>query len=405
MHHIFADREAMHSLTSQLRTMISNNELRVIQQPPIGYVDYALWQARIFDEAEANTSKTALRTLLSGADVSPRRPSPHLANVAERDLGALPAVSTLRPAEGDALGTLATQLETTLPLLLHAIFSVLVTRLTGDEKATSGDTDMLLCHVVANREGHASLQNLIGCLDTSVPVAVRLREGETLRSLCARTRHAFAKTHRCVSSLPRGEWFGQVANDTGENQQAPLIERVAHINIIRTPPGNTSGQDTADIRAHPVRRVQKTRWGLLLRVTLPPTADKTPSVARVPGPSEPSGVHLSVFAEHRPLATSAHYCFVELLRKLLSEARDTVGNLPILELVDRIINRATFAATQVRRASTLVSPDTAGEAFIWDKLIARQQRWFEHDERCELRRDELNRFIGTAVNPFPFTQL
>lgn len=397
MHHIFADRVSMHCMASQLRAMISKAELSIVPKPPIGYVDYALWQSRILDIAETQQSETKLQTLLSRSDISQCRPILHLANETELDLGALPAFSTLRPAESEALGSLATQLETTLPLLLHALFSVLVARLTGDEQAICGETDMLLCHVVSNRESHASLRNMVGCLDTSVPVAVRLADGETLQSLCVRTRHAFAETHRCVSALPRGGWFGQGVNDSAENQQSSLFERVAHINIIRTPADDTREEDAADIRVHPLRRVQKTRWGLLLRVTLPP-----PNTA---SSSEPSGINVIAFAEHRPLATLAHYCFVGLLRTLLNEPRNTVGELPILDRVERIITRASFAAAQVRRASALLSPGTTGEAFIWDKLVARQQRWYEHNERCELHRDEFNRFIGTAANPFPFTQL
>ncbi len=292
MHHLFADRLSLHCLARQLRTMISKAELRVRQRPPIGYVDHAIWQHRLMDPAETQRARTRLKALLAGADVSPGRPRPALANEQALDLGTLPASSTLRPAEGAALGSLATRLETTLPLLLHALGSVLVTRLTGDEPAASGETDMLLCHVVSNRESHAALRDLVGCLDTSVPVAVRLAEGETLQSLCARTRHAFAETHRCVSSLPRGEWFGQAADDAGENRAIALFERVPHLNIIRVPPGDTHGEDAAGVRLHPVQRVQQTRWGLLIRVTLP-SPGTTTADGGASGPSTPSGIQVS----------------------------------------------------------------------------------------------------------------
>ncbi|MFT6736378.1 MAG: acyl-CoA synthetase (AMP-forming)/AMP-acid ligase II/acyl carrier protein [Kangiellaceae bacterium] len=404
MHHIFSDRVSMQSLTSQIRAMISKNELRVSQQPPIGYIDYALWQTRIAATSAIIQSQTRLNALLARANISPRMPMPVLANAEFFDLGELPAFSSLSCSQSDALESLATQLETTLPLLLHTLFSVLVTQLTGDEKAACGETDMLLCHVVSNRERHASLRTLVGCLDTSVPVAVSLNDGQTLRSLCVQTRLTFADTYQCVSSRARGQWLSPEASDGNENLAASLFERVPHINIIRSPHGDSHTNNDADIQEHPVQRAQKTRWGLLLRVTLPPS-DKNIIDGTKDGSFDSAAIRISAFAEHRPLASLAHYCFVGLLRALLSEPPQHRGELQILDQVNLVIKRAAFAAAQVRKTAAMVLPGSMGESFIYDKLLARQQRWYEHDERYELRRDQLNRFIGTAANPFPFTQL
>ncbi len=396
MHHIFADREAVHILTRQLRSMISTGQLHVAPKPALGYADYALWQASVSDGDEARKSKNALQALLAGADVSLRRPMPRLANAAERDFCPLPLVSSLREMDGAALGEVAARLGTTLPLLMHAIFSVLVARLTGDDQAISGATDVLLCHVVSNRERHASLRDLVGCLDTSVPVAVNLSDCDTLQSLSTRTRHAFAKAHAYVCSLPRGGWFGGIENASGENNEARLFERVAHVNITRTPASDAGGRNDVEMKVHAVQRVQQTRWGLLLRVTLPFSLEKTASRSE-----ESSGICVRVFAEHRALATSAHFCFVELMRALLAEPLEQVGEVPVLELVDRVM----VVARQVCRAAALAPPSTAGDAFIWNMLAKRQLRWYEHDENYDLRRDKFNRFIGKAANPFPFTQL
>lgn len=397
MHHLFSDRVSMRSLARQITGMISRGELQHPQAPAIGYFDYALWQNRILGEAEVERNQAKLADLLSGADTSSERPIPHLANEESLDLGSLPTSSTLRPVEGDILSSMAAQLETTLPLFLHSLFSVLVARLTGDSKALSGDADLLLCHVVSNRESDGSLRDLVGCLDTSIPVAVCLTNGETLQSLCAKTRHAFSEAHGYASRVPRGSWFGN-EGDAPAGSQPVLFERVPHLNVLYAPAEREEG-DSLDIKIHPVRRVQKTRWGLLLRISLP--------VAGTPGTSstEPSGITIQAFAEHRPLAILANDCFVRLLRELLSKAQNLVGEVTVLELIEDIIERVSFASAQVRRAAALVPSRSTREAFIWDKLVARQQRWYKHDERRELLRDESNRFVGTEANPFPFTQL
>lgn len=401
MHHAFADRIGMQSLAHQIRTMIARGDFRAPQQAAVGFLDHAVRQNEASDPADG--AEGELRALLAGADVSTSRPVPRLAETDALDLGERPAAaSTLRAAECDALEVLAARLETTLPLLLHALFSVLATRLAGDGKTASGETDMLLCHVVSNRERGAYLKNLVGCLDTSIPVAVRLSDEETVRSLCLRTRQAFAAAHRAASVLPRGRWLVGETTGAGRGTSPALFERVPHINIVRAPAAEPADGDLADIREHAVRRVQKTRWGLLLRVALPPSDG---GGLRGAGQGDRDGMRVSAHAEHRPLAIAAEYCFIALLRDLLGEPAERAGDLPILERVDGAIGRARFAAAQVRRAAALCPRSSGGQAFIYDKLVARQRRWYEHDERYELRRDDSNRFVGTAANPFPFTQL
>ncbi|MEP3107731.1 MAG: AMP-binding protein [Hyphomicrobiales bacterium] len=404
MHHIFSDRISMQNLARQIIEMIAKSEFSVTQKASIGYIDYAIWRSRFADGVEIRHSQKKLEALLAGANLSPNRPIPHLASKTTLDLGNLPTTSSLRPFESEALEKLAVQLKTTLPLFLHALFSVLVTRLTGNEQAASGETDMLLCHVVSNRERHASLKNLVGCLDTSVPVAVRLAKAETLDSLCSRTRRAFAEAYKYASDLPRGGWTSQETDEASATPWASLFEKVPHINIIRTPHGDQFGSNDLGIREHSVRRTQKTRWGLLLRVTLPHSESNRTNFKKNRGTNS-DGIRIKTFAENPAFANVAQYCFVELLRTLLSQPTEVIGDLPILEQIDLVVNRASFASTQVRNAAALVSSNKASDAFIYDKLVARQQRWYEHNERYELRRDEHNRFIGTAANPFPFTQL
>ncbi len=405
VHHIFADRHALNILRRQLLAMIETGQFQVSPKPSIGYADYALWQDRSSSGAEIKQAESKLRQLLKGADVSFNRAVPRLGSEALQDLNGIPPVSTFSEAESAALEALATRLGTTLPLLLHAVTSVLAARLTGDEQAISGETDVLLCHVVSNREGHEALREIVGCLDTSVPVAVNLKDCDTLKTLSTRTREAFAEAHECIGNLPRGGWFGEAGADTPGDHNGLLFERVGHINIIHRPSDQTDGRRALDIKVHPVRRTQQTRWGLLFRLTLPSSTKAFSTVEKEPQAVEPSGISLSVFAEDRPLAAAAHYCFTELMRALLRAPTETAGDARILELLNQTINHAAFAASQVRRTTALVPPSNQRDAFIWNKLVERQQRWYKHNEHFKLCRDEHNRFIGTPKNPFPFTQL
>lgn len=402
MHHVFTDRISMQSLARQLRSMIARGELRAAQAASITFVDHVVRQQGTAHPVADAAAGPKLRTLLAGADVSAGRPVPRLADPDALDLGERPAsASTLRAAECDALEAMASALDTTLPLMLHALFSALAARLCGDAGALSGEAYMLLCHVVSNRERGGYLKSLVGCLDTSVPVAVRLREGETLRSLCLRTREAFVDAYPAASHLPRGGWLGGEEAVAGPDRAAALFERVAHINILRASGVEAAGEGAADIREHPVRRAQKTRWGLLLRVTLPPSGGD----AWASDPDVRDGMRITAYAEHRPLAVAAEYCLVALLRDLLGQPAGRAGDLPVLDCVDRAVGRAAFAAGQLRRTGALVPRSGGGPAFIYEKLVARQKRWYAHDERFALRRDAHNRFVGTTANPFPFTQL
>lgn len=400
MHHAFVDREAIHSLARQLKEMISAKQMQAAP-PALRYADYARWDARNRNAIAVRDSQEKLQALLSRTDTSINRPPPRLAD-READPGALPSTSELHPAICHDLTVIAVQLGTTLPLLLHALFQVLAARLTGDRPGLSGESDLLLCHVISNRERFSSLRPLVGCLDTSVPVAITLNPGMTLQALATRVQKAFAQAFACAASLPRGEWFGQADGTREDEGPIRLFERVPHINILRRQPEEEEGEG---FRVHRIRRVQQTRWGLLLRVALPSQETGARLGTGAVSASADSSLGLSVLADDRPLAIAAHFCLVELIRALTGEPRNTVGNIRVLELVNRLVDRAVFAAGQVRRAAALVTPGSSAHPFIWSKLIERQRRWYEHDDRLQLRRDAHSRFIGTPFNPFPFTQL
>ena len=393
MHHAFCDRISMQSLARQIKEMIALGGVHSAKPPAIGYVDFANWQRKLAARAHSIQGFQSLGARLATRAGPPGRPTPRLMKPADFDVTDTPAVANLRPSESQALEGLAHRLGTTLPLLLHGVFSLLAARLTGDEGATDGTSDVLVCHVAANRERHVALKNLIGCFDTSVPVALRIGKAETLESFSKRTRRSFAQTYGAVSDFARGGWLAPDVSDPLSQHWPALLERVPHINIVRAPANDPRDDGACDIREHPVRRVQKTRWGLLLRVTLPRSDD-----------AKAEGMKIRAFAEDRALASVTQQCFVDLLHDLLSYPPAEAAQLPILDQVDRVIDRARFAAAQVRRAAALV-PKGSAAPFIYEKLVARQQRWYEHDARFDLCRDADNRFVGTAENPFPFTQL
>ena len=43
----------------------------------------------------------------------------------------------------------------------------------------------------------------------------------------------------------------------------------------------------------------------------------------------------------------------------------------------------------------------SAEAFIWQKMLERQRRWWEHGADSKPLRDECARFVPSAANPLP----
>ncbi|MGR3512707.1 MAG: AMP-binding protein [Paracoccaceae bacterium] len=389
MHHVFSDRLSMHALRRQIEKRIANRPA----ETEIGFADFAVWtQGKDQARADGDGLK-GLSKLLERASLGPERKLPALADPDQFDLGPLPLTTSLTAAESVALDDLAHKLGTTLPVLLHALFSVLHSRLVADEAVLSGKADALLCHVVSNREAHPALREMVGCFDTSVPVAVPLDADDTLKALCQRTRKALSAATQPAVDTARGGWLQHAAD---------LFEQIPHVNIVREVATSDDTLAALDIREHPVRRVQKTRWGMLFRARLPATGRKHDASS---AGDEASVIRFSAFAEDRALAGVSLFCLTRVLRSLLGLALEDLTEAAPLPLVDRAVAEAKFAAAQVKRAAALVPARQDGAAFLYEKLIARQQRWYKHTEAFELERDALNRFVGTAANPFPFTQL
>ena len=395
MHHAFCDRAGMRILHAQLRAMIASTELRVASPPSVGFGECAGWLAR---RDGADKSQRALERLMHGVAL----PTTELPLTL--DIGALPTTAKLTHAESVALAALAPRLGTTLPMLLHATVAALTAQLVaGDDKSRPGACQTMLCHVVHNREIHTSFRDVVGCFDTSVPVPVALERTEPLRDFCARTNARFAEAAELAAALPRGSFLAGTAPPAVD-----LFEHVPHINIQR---GDDASVASEEPIAHALQRVQRTRWGLLVRIALPAgRSHVTPHQQEIPANdhggevgSSAAPIAINVFAEHRPLAVALCFCLTRLLRALLAQRQPEEASL--LSLVDGAIELARTAAAQVKAAAATVSASSAEGAFIWQRLVERQKRWYNHDAQMALRRDTLNRFVSTAANPFPFTQL
>ncbi|WP_171136700.1 AMP-binding protein [Ruegeria sp. HKCCC1038] len=399
MHHVFSDRISMQSLEKQFKQMLLEGRLKADSGGDDSFTTYANARAELESGPKAAANRDKLEHLLDGADIRAERPAPKLSNSLGLSLGDLPTTGVLHGAETHAVEACAQRLETTVPLLLHALSSALITRLTTGAEH-SQDRHPLLCHVISNRHQVPQLKNTVGCLDTSVPVAPFLGVRDTLKAYCASTRHAFTEATKLIPDLPRGSWLN--AQD-GVPKGPALIERVPHINIVRRPRTESPDMAALDVREHTVRRAQKPRWGLLLRAELPPSEKYGASLYSET--VQETGLRLSAFSEDRDLAIAAHYCLTQCLRSLIALTPSELEQLSVHELVERVVENARFASQQVAKAAALVADAPTHQPFIYEKLIERQRRWYVHDDKLRLVRDQDNRFVGTAANPFPFTQL
>lgn len=400
MHHVFCDRLSMQSIARQLRAALLNEAGCDDVAPRLDWVQHALNEHRR-PSGDSGTDCEILRTRIAEGRAWRSRPRLHEAH--RPALSDLPVLPELGPEDHAGLVALAARLETTLPLLVHGVFGALASRLInapGEQEASP----FLSCHVVANRQHSAALGDLVGCLDTSVPVFLEASPRATFQAICEETRRSFTGASRWASGVARGEWLPTEAGDGPTARAATLIECIPHVNVVIAPEEQGPACTDGDIREHPIRRVQKTRWGLLLRVRLPRPEPRR-SASRAGAASEPPRIELRCFSEDQALADALQHTLTATLRLLARDAAHGRGEARIAVLIDAVLERARRASEHVRTTAALVRRATRGEPFIYERLVERQQRWYEHDSNFALVRDEHNRFVGTALNPFPFTQL
>ena len=372
IHHINADFVAMEALSKQLAEMLASQELSC-RSPTLCFGDCAVWQREQWLAARDSVMSYWSELLADVVIDAPR---------VEEDLS-LPGkrLFSLSSSQHERLCTVAQSLNTTFAILLHLAFACIAARLQPCSRRNDGSTVALVCNVVTGRERHVKrMRDVVGCIDTSVPVCIEVHGDDCLPVLIRRTSLALTDSLKHAALAPRGEFMCCLNRRADE-----LFELVPHINVTRDSPA------CEHFRRHHVQHVEKTRWGLLLRAHI----------------SSTGCVDLTALSENKQVASLTSFALPQLLHRL---ATDGAGTCRPLAEVDAVLDCARLAVRQLaatQEASNQPAPPAAGgdSAFIWSKLMSRQHRWFEHTKAGLVKRDEQNRFVPTSLFPFPFAQL
>jgi amino acid adenylation domain-containing protein len=188
IHHIVADGWSFRILFDELSAdyeSISRSGDPVTAEPPIQYVDFAIWQVEHAEEGGYKAAERFWRAEL--ADASSALPLPTDAPYPARHTFAGQAVSaTLDEGLAGQLRKLATGEGTTLFAVLLAAYSVVLARLTGSE-------DLLIAVPMAARVKRET-ESVVGLFMNTVVIRVQIDRdgtlGDLLRSVHAATVRA-----------------------------------------------------------------------------------------------------------------------------------------------------------------------------------------------------------------------
>jgi amino acid adenylation domain-containing protein len=188
IHHIVADGWSFRILFDELAAdyeAISRGGEPVTAEPPIQYVDFAIWQVEHAEEGGYTAAERFWRAEL--ADASPALPLPTDAPYPARQTHPGQTVSiTIDGGLADQLRQLATGQGTTLFAVLLAAYSVVLARLTGSD-------DLLIAVPMAART-KGETESVIGLFMNTVAIRIRIDQdgtlGELLRSVHAGTVRA-----------------------------------------------------------------------------------------------------------------------------------------------------------------------------------------------------------------------
>src|ERR1017187_9443205 len=188
IHHIVADGWSFRTLFDELAAdyeAISRGSGPVAAEPPIQYVDFAIWQVEHAEEGGYTAAERFWRAEL--ADASSALPLPTDAPYPARQTFAGHAVSTtIDGGLADQLRQLATGQGTTLFAVLLAAYSVVLARLTGSD-------DLLIAVPMAARVKRET-ESVVGLFMNTVVIRVQIDRngtlGDLLRSVHAATVRA-----------------------------------------------------------------------------------------------------------------------------------------------------------------------------------------------------------------------
>jgi amino acid adenylation domain-containing protein len=188
IHHIVADGWSFRIMFDELSAdyeAISRGGGPVAAEPPIQYVDFAIWQVEHAEEGGYTAAERFWRAEL--ADASSALPLPTDAPYPARQVFAGQAVSTtIDGGLADQLRQLATGQGTTLFAVLLTAYSVVLARLTGSD-------DLLIAVPMAARVKRET-ESVVGLFMNTVVIRVQIDRdgtlGELLRSVHAATVRA-----------------------------------------------------------------------------------------------------------------------------------------------------------------------------------------------------------------------
>ncbi|MCP4215090.1 MAG: amino acid adenylation domain-containing protein [bacterium] len=239
MHHIISDGVSLGLMVAEVTTLFQGGQLPELT---IRYRDYALWQESLKHSGDLARQEEYCLSRFAGEipvlTLPLDFPRPRVQDFA----GAMPSF-VLPPAETAALKKLSIDTNTTLFMMLSAIFSILLSKLSGQE-------DIIVGSPTAGRR-HADLEPLIGMFVNTV--ALRYRpEGNTpfityLEEVRNDTLEAFDNQDYQFEALV--ERLGPaVVRNTGRN---PLFDVMFSFRNMDTPEVEVQG---IKIRPHGFKR-------------------------------------------------------------------------------------------------------------------------------------------------------
>ncbi|MFD0586358.1 condensation domain-containing protein [Dactylosporangium darangshiense] len=220
MHHVVSDEWSARLLRRELFAVYHGASLPPL---PVQYADYAAWQRRWLTGRVREEQLEYWRTQLADPpvlDLPTDRPRPPQRSSA----GAMVAF-TVPPQLTAALKELSRSTATTMFMLLHAAYAVLLHRYTGQD-------DLLVGIPIANRT-RAETEHLIGFFVNTLALRTRLHDDPTFAALLARTRDTALAAY-AHQDLPFEQLVTELTRDR-DRSRTPLVQTL--FNYATVDPG------------------------------------------------------------------------------------------------------------------------------------------------------------------------
>jgi amino acid adenylation domain-containing protein len=195
VHHIVADGWSFRVLFEELTAdyeAISGGAGPVVEEPPIQYADYAIWQLEHADEGGYASAERFWRETLAGAPMALPLPNDEPYQV-HQTFAASGIDARIDTDLADQLRQLAARLGTTQFAVLLAAYAVVLSRLTGSD-------DLLIAVPMAART-RPETESVVGLFMNTVTIRVRVDKDQTLSDL-VRAVHSTTARALAQQELP-----------------------------------------------------------------------------------------------------------------------------------------------------------------------------------------------------------